>query len=116
MMVFLMIKFLKCLQVIKDVYIGLLRLAIIPLAISEFIIVMTMLEVDIGLKRLDTSYLSIMEFIILVLMVEVELCLKIIDILPLTIVGQDWTLKGEVDIGFRLSIILPITQVAMVDC
>ena len=50
-MVFQMMKVLKCVWVMSDVYIGLLRPATIHLTIDEFIIVVTMIEVDLGLKR-----------------------------------------------------------------
>ena len=72
---FLMTKLFKCLCVVEDVYIGLLRPATLPLAIVEFII--------------------------LVLMLKVELCLKRPAIFPLIIVEQQLMLTREVNIGLR---------------
>ena len=86
-MVFQMMKVLKCIRVMSDVYIGLLRPATIHLTIEEFIIVVTMIEVDLGLKSPATLPISILEFIILVTMLEVDIGLKIPAILHLKIPG-----------------------------
>ena len=110
-MVFLMMKVFKCLWVMEDVEIGLLRKSTLPLSIVEFIIVVTMVEVNIGLKRPDTIYLAILEFIILVLMLEVELGLKITATLLNVMVEQELMLTGDVDIYLRPDILPPITQV-----
>ena len=69
MMVFVMMKFLKFLQVMEYIDIGLLRPATLPLAITAFFIIVTMLVVDLGLKRPGTLYILIVKFIILILMV-----------------------------------------------
>ena len=82
MMVFQTIEVFKCLRVIEEVEKVILRPPTIPIAMTEFIIVVTMVEVGIGLKRPSTLPLSIMEFIILVKMSEVDLGLKIPDPLP----------------------------------
>ena len=68
-MVFLMMKVLQCLRVMEGVYVGILRPATIPLAIAQFIIVVTMLVVYLGLKRPSTLSLDIFDFILLVFMV-----------------------------------------------
>ena len=49
-MIFMIMKVLECLRVIEDVGIGLLTPDTLPLANTEFIIAVTMLEVDIGIK------------------------------------------------------------------
>ena len=71
-----MMKVLQCLRVMEDVDIGLLIPATIPLAVADFIILVTMVDVDLGLKRPATISLKNFEFIILVLMLEVELGIK----------------------------------------
>ena len=110
-----MMKGLKCIWVTEDVDIGLLRPATLPLAITEVIIVATMVEVDLGHKRPDTIYLKILEFIIMVLMVEVELGLKRPSTLPLTIVDKELTLKRDMDIGLRTATLPHASQEVVVD-
>ena len=67
--VFMMMKFLKCLWLMEYVDIDLLRPANLPLTIVEFKLVVTMVEVNLGLNKTDTVSIKIVEFIILVLMV-----------------------------------------------
>ena len=101
MMLFQMTKVLKCVRVMEDLDIGLLRSSTLPLKVVAFIIVVTMVEVDLGMKRPATLPLAIVEFIILRKMVEVDLGLKRLSTLPLKIVEQELMLRGEVDIGLR---------------
>ena len=75
-MIFVIMKVLNYLQVTEDVGIGLLIRANLTLAITEFIIVVPMVEVDLGIKRQATLFITIVVFIILVLMVKVELGIK----------------------------------------
>ena len=115
-LVFLTMKVLKCLWMIKYVDLGLLRPSTLPLEITDFIIVVTMVEVDLGLKILATLSLEIVEFITLVLMVEVELGLKRQATILLEIMEQELMLTGEVGIGTITATLTPKTQVAVVDC
>ena len=80
-----------------------------PLEITEFIIVVMMVELDLGLKRLDTIPLEIMEFIILVKMLEVDPGLKISENLTLTIADKELMLMGEVNIGLIPATLLSTT-------
>ena len=66
-MVFLMVKVLKYLRVMKDVDICLLRQEILLITFLEFIIVVMVVEVDIRLKRPANLPISIVEFIIVVI-------------------------------------------------
>ena len=59
-MKFMKKKVLKCLRVIKNVDIGLLRPATLPLVIAEVIAVVRFVEVDLGHKRLAYLPLAIM--------------------------------------------------------
>ena len=93
----------------EDVYIGLFRPSTIPPEITEFIIVVTILDVDIVLKRPATVSLVMVKFISLVLMVEVSIGLKRPSTIPLSIVDQELILTGEVDIGLTPATIPPIT-------
>ena len=77
MMVFLMMKLLKCLRVMEDVDIGLLRPVTLHLVIAEFIIVVIMVEEDLSFLRPTTITLIIVEFIIMLVIVEVDLGLMI---------------------------------------
>ena len=115
-MEFLMKKLLKCLCVMEDVEIGLLRPATLPLTIAEVIILVKMIEVDLGHKRPSAISLAIVEFIILMLMVEGELGLKRPAILPLAIVEQEFMLLGEVDIGLRPATLPCASQEVVVYC
>ena len=64
-MSFIIMKLLECLQVMKDVDIGILRPDTLPLTIMDFIIVViklvTMVEVYVGLKRQSTLPFAIMD-------------------------------------------------------
>ena len=60
MIVFLIMRFLKCLRVMESMDIGLLRPSILPLAIAEFITVVSMTEVGLGIKIIATLPLEIM--------------------------------------------------------
>ena len=51
-MIFIIIKALKCLRVMVDLYIGILITATLLPLIAEFIVVATMVDVDLDLKRL----------------------------------------------------------------
>ena len=115
-MTFLMIRVLKCLQVMEDVDKGLLIPVTLPLSIADSIIVVMMVEVDLGFKRPSTLPLAIVEFFISVFIVEVELGLKRPDTLPIIIVDQELMLTGEADIGIRPATLPPIIQVDMVYC
>ena len=113
-MVFLMVKVLKYLRVMKDVDICLLRQEILLITFLEFIIVVMVVEVDIRLKRPATLPISIVEFIIVVIkvviMVDVEIGINIPYTLPLEILDQEFMLAGEVDKGLRQATNPPITQ------
>ena len=100
----------------EDLDIGILRPETLPIAITDFIKVVTMLEVDIGLTRQAIILHTNVEFIFLVTMVEVDLSIKIPANLPLPIVDQDLMLTEEVDTYLRPATFLPITDVAVVDC
>ena len=112
MVVFMMMKIMQCLQIMKYVDIGLLIKSTLLLAIADFIIVLTLLEVDISINRPATISPSIMK---LVLTVEVELSLTRPATIPLKIMDQEFMLTGEVDTGRRTATLPPITQVALVD-
>ena len=79
-------------RVMEDVDIGLLIEATLPLVISGFIVVVTMVEVDIGIKIPATLYLKIVEFIILLTMVEIDPGLNIPANLTITIAEQELVL------------------------
>ena len=104
----------------EDMDIGLLRPAIIPLEIMEFIIVVMMVEVDIGIKRTYTLPIVIVEFVIVVIkvvkVVDVDICLKILATLPCAILYKHLMLTVEVNIGLRPATISHITQLDVVDC
>ena len=59
MVVFIMMKVLKCLRVMEGLEIGLLRPCTLPIATMEFTILVTMVEVDLGLKRPSRTSLTI---------------------------------------------------------
>ena len=59
MVVFIMMKVLKCLRVMEGLEIGLLRPYTLPIATMEFTILVTMVEVDLGLKRPSRTSLTI---------------------------------------------------------
>ena len=61
MMKFLMTEFLKCLQVMEYVDIGLLIPSTLHLVISEIVIVVLLVEVDLGQKIPATLPLAIVE-------------------------------------------------------
>ena len=111
--VFLMIKCLQFLWVMEDMNTGLLIPATLPLAITVFIIVVTMLDMDIDLKRPATLSLAVVDFIILVLVLEVQLGIKRPAIIPITILEQELVLTIEVDIGIIPATLPPIDQVAV---
>ena len=118
-MLFTMMKLLKCTWVIEDMEIGILTPKNIPLSIVEFIILVEMLDMDIGLNIPSNLPLKTVEFIILVIKVVtilyVDIDIKRPAALPLTIVEQEWMLKGKVDIGLITVTLPPITQVAVLD-
>ena len=60
MMVFLMKKVLKCLQMMEDLGIGILIPETLSLAIVELIIMVTVVEAYICLKRPSTLFLTIL--------------------------------------------------------
>ena len=119
-MLFKIMKYLKCVQVLEYVDICILRPLTIPIAIADFIIVVTMLEVNIGLKRPATLPLSTLEFIIVgikvLTMVEMDIGLKIPATTPLVIMYQEFMLMEEADIVIRPATLPPINLVAAVDC
>ena len=96
--------------------IGLLRPATLSLKITDFIILVMMVEVDLGLKRPTNLSITVVDFIILGLMLYLELGIKRPDNPPLVIVERELMFMGDADIGLRPSIIPPTTQVNMVDC
>ena len=59
MIKFLKAKSLKCLRLIGDMDIGLLRPANIPLIIVEVVIIVVLVELDLGHKRPATLIISI---------------------------------------------------------
>ena len=83
-LMFLMMKVVECLRVIKDVDLSLNIPATLPFAILELIVALiklvTMEEVDIGLNRPSTLLLAIMQQV-LMLKIEVDIGL-ISDTLP----------------------------------
>ena len=109
-------KVLKCIRVMENVDIILLRPDNLSPEIAEFIIVVTMVEVDIGLKITATLSIVVAEFIILVLMLEEELCVKRLATLTFAIVKKKLMLTGEVDMGIRPATLSPITQVDLIYC
>ena len=116
MMLFMIMKVFKCLQVIEYMDISLLRPDTLSLEISYFIIVVTVIKVDLGLKIPANHPLVIVEFIIAVVMGEVYIGLKRPATLPPVIVEQELMLIGDVDIGLRTVTLPPITKVDVVDC
>ena len=66
-MIFMMMKILKCLRVMEDAYIGVLIPATPPLAIVQFIIVVTMIDMDLCLNIPSACTLAILEFIIVMI-------------------------------------------------
>ena len=90
MMKIIMLKVFKCIWLMEDVYIGILRPFTIALIISEVIIVVMLVEVDIGHNIPAT--------------------------LPIAIGEHGLMLKVGVDIGLRPATLVTITHVTVVDC
>ena len=107
-MKFLKKKVLKCLWVMKDADIGLLRPATIPQLTAEVV------DIDI----LILSYLPFVsaDDIILVTVVEVDIGHKRPANLYLSIREHALVLKGEVDIGIKPYNLTPIIKASVVDC
>ena len=86
-MVFMMMKFLKCLRIMEDLDIDILIPTTLLLSIMEFITVVKMVEVHTCLKRLENIPLLIVEFIKVVIkvvtIIEVDLGLNIPSIITI---------------------------------
>ena len=107
MMKFSKKKVLKCLWVMREVGIGLLRPATLTFVIAEVMY--------IGLLIPATLPLVIVKDIMLVMLVEVDLGYERPDTLPLEIGQHYFMLKQEVDICISPATIHPITQVTVVN-
>ena len=114
--VFLMTKVLKCLRVMENMDIGILRISTLPLAITDFIIAVTTRELYLGLNIPVTLPLKIVDFIILVTVTYMDIGLKRPATLPLAKLKEDVMLTRKEGICIIPATLTPITQVSMAYC